>query len=128
MTFSIVVLPAPLRPTRPTLSPARSVNEARSSVGRPPTSIDSSRTWSTDHGRALGRAARPGFGVLARAVEWLPVSNLKHGPDPTRGPGPGGWNGGKRGACPEGGLDERFLPGPERGPAAAPEVGPRLRG
>ena len=44
MTLSIVVLPVPLRPTSPTLSPARSLNEAPSRVTRLPTSMRSSRT------------------------------------------------------------------------------------
>src|SRR5262245_15544533 len=46
MTLSIDVLPAPLRPTRPTLSPGWRENEARESVIRPPTSTSRSRTWS----------------------------------------------------------------------------------
>src|SRR5260370_1369528 len=36
--FSRVVLPAPFLPTRPTLSPARTMNDASSKVTRPPTS------------------------------------------------------------------------------------------
>ena len=47
MTFSSDVLPAPLRPTRPTLSPGCSENEAPVVVNRPPTSTLRSRTWST---------------------------------------------------------------------------------
>ena len=52
MTFSSEVLPAPLRPTSPTLSPACSENEAPVVVNRPPTSTLRSRTWSTRHCRA----------------------------------------------------------------------------
>ena len=46
-TLSRLVLPAPLRPTRPTLSPARTRNDASSNVRRPPTSTLSWRASST---------------------------------------------------------------------------------
>ena len=46
-TLSRLVLPAPLRPTRPTLSPARTRNDASSRVRRPPTSTLSWRASST---------------------------------------------------------------------------------
>src|SRR5580704_8472465 len=53
-TRSRLVFPAPLRPTNPTLSPARTVNDASTKVRRPPTSTLRSRTWST---RPLWRSA-----------------------------------------------------------------------
>ena len=46
-TLSKLVLPAPLRPTRPTLSPARKPKVARDKTVRPPTSTLSSRASST---------------------------------------------------------------------------------
>src|SRR5205823_6362096 len=46
-----VVLPAPFRPTSPTLSPAWTVNEASSTTTRPATSIVSSWVLSTAHDR-----------------------------------------------------------------------------
>src|SRR5256885_10492096 len=42
-----LVLPAPLRPTRPTLSPARTVKLASTNVRRPPTSTARFLAWST---------------------------------------------------------------------------------
>ena len=49
-TFSSVVLPAPLRPTRPTLSRARTVNDTPSSRIVPPASMRRFRAWSTGPG------------------------------------------------------------------------------
>ena len=68
MTFSSEVLPAPLRPTRPTLSPACNENEAPVVVNRPPTSTLRSRTWSTRHCRAHGLRAEDQF-FLSRTRE-----------------------------------------------------------
>src|SRR5215831_6041906 len=61
MTFRSDVLPAPLRPTRPTLSPGCSENDASVRVWRPPTSTASSRTWSTDNYDVYGSSAGPGL-------------------------------------------------------------------
>src|SRR5689334_21590087 len=47
MTLSMLVLPAPLRPMRPTLSPGWMVKDAPTSVSTPPTSTDRSTTRST---------------------------------------------------------------------------------
>src|SRR5438067_2000847 len=43
-TLRSEVLPTPLRPTRPTLSPERAVNDAPSKTTRPPTSTETPRT------------------------------------------------------------------------------------
>src|SRR4051794_17224376 len=59
MTLSMLVLPAPFRPTRPTLSPARTVKVASSRVNRPPTSTLRPRTLSTgNHSGARSRQQR----------------------------------------------------------------------
>ena len=81
-TFSRLVLPAPLRPTRPTLSPARSENDASAKVRRPPTSTDSERAWSTLHGPTRARPGRNRF----RALEAAPrhVESDGQGANPPR--------------------------------------------
>src|SRR5262249_24181865 len=66
MTFRSEVLPAPLRPTSPTLSPACSENDASVSVYRPPTSTASSRTCNTAyHGTGAPGAPRRDFRCCA---------------------------------------------------------------
>ncbi len=60
-TRSNDVLPAPLRPVSPTLSPARTVKLAWSRVTTPPTSTESSRTASMATSVA-GDAQNPAFG------------------------------------------------------------------
>ena len=61
-TLNRLVLPAPLRPTRPTLSRGMTVNEASATTSRPPTSTESpgpatwpSRLWSGVDGEATNR-------------------------------------------------------------------------
>src|SRR5688572_27931466 len=75
MTFNMLVLPAPLRPTSPTLSPARTVNEASTRVSRPPTSTLRARAWSTHHCAWSPVVARNRFRslsvVLALRRPWL---------------------------------------------------------
>src|SRR4051794_18560968 len=62
-TLKSVVLPAPLGPTRPTISSAATVSETPSSARRPPKRTATSRSSSIfGHGvirRALGPAAKP---------------------------------------------------------------------
>ena len=69
-TRSSVVLPAPLRPTRPTFSPGRTCRVTPSTIRFPPTSTTRSRTVSTgtapgicgrgvDHSRARGTQKSP---------------------------------------------------------------------
>src|SRR5262245_49252797 len=66
-TRSSEVLPAPLRPTRPTVSPACTVKVASASVVRPPTSTVSSRTCSTAPVWRLRRRSPASFGPGRRA-------------------------------------------------------------
>ena len=49
-TRNRLVLPAPLRPTRPTLSRGMTVKSADSTTSRPPTSTESACAWSTGPG------------------------------------------------------------------------------
>ena len=76
-TRSRLVLPAPLRPTRPTLSRARIVKAASSTTKRPPTSTLTPRTWSTriQAGSRLGGAqphSAPTIGAVSTAVPPAP--------------------------------------------------------
>src|SRR5438270_8111082 len=66
-TFSRLVLPAPLRPTRPTLSPAATVNEASLSTRLATTSMARFRTWST--ATECYVRGRPSFRVAANPPE-----------------------------------------------------------
>src|SRR6266511_5157644 len=73
-----LVFPAPLRPTSPTLSPARSVNEAPSTTRAPPTSTARSRTCNM--ARTVWRAARASPELTGRRRR-ISVAD----PDPRRG-------------------------------------------
>ena len=62
-TRNRLVLPAPLRPTRPTLSRGMTVKSADSTTSRPPTSTESPWAWSTRSGCQAGRPDPTMFGV-----------------------------------------------------------------
>src|SRR3954453_18163391 len=74
-TLSKVVLPAPLRPTSPTLSRACTVNDTPSSRTVPPASIRRLRAWSTAQGYGAGTKPRhsdPRIGSGAMTLAPLP--------------------------------------------------------
>jgi len=54
-TLNKVVLPAPLRPTIPTLSRGMTVKVAPATTSRPPTSTESACAWSIRSGYGRGR-------------------------------------------------------------------------
>ena len=109
-TRNRLVLPAPLRPTRPTLSRGMTVKSADSTTSRPPTSTESPWAWSIRSGCQAERADPTTF---AAAIVTGQGAGVATGPPP---PPDDGWVAGGAGGLVR--ADGRRRIGRRAGPAA----------